>query len=356
MLKRIQSIDFLRGFTVLSMIIYHFFVYWVNNKNQNFGPFKEIFNFFGYLAAPFFLIISGISYYIFTRNKIEEELSKLKIFIEILKRALFIFILSTILQILFGFILEIHIEFIIYWSVFQVISFSMILFYLIQFCKKDLRISLYLVLIIFIIILEFIIKANNLTFLYLLVEGTFEFVPWASFFLFGLVFGDIFLSTSNKNMNIKLFTLIIIGICSFIFILIWINFSWFYYYNPYFFPFFIMIIGLFCILISVFYYLLDLKNLNFYLKESLNRWGRLAFSIYYFHFTVIVIGVLLFPILLSEVFNNGFLPYHFIIILILFFILLELFTKMWQKYDYFLGIEWIMNKLIKKSLFSKEKQ
>ena len=350
MLKRIKSVDFLRGLTVFSMIIYHFFVYWVQMKKDNYGPFVEFFYFFGYLAAPFFLIISGISYHIFIKKKIDAEQSNLKIFIEVLKRAVFIFIISTFLQIFFGFSLGMKIEFILYWSIFQVISFSMVLFYLIQFCKQSLRIIIHLILTIFLIYFEFIIKSYNLTFLYFLVEGTFEFVPWASFFLFGLIFGELILSFSNDNLNRKLISLIILGISCLLYIVIWMNYYWFYYFVPYFFPNFILMIGIFCILSSISYYLLDMKNKNFYFQESIIRWGQLAFSIYYIHLGLIAVGVILFPVLLNEFYTNGFLPYFFLIILLIFFVVLEIFTKIWQKYNFIFGIEWIMNKIIGKSL------
>ncbi|MFW9990406.1 MAG: heparan-alpha-glucosaminide N-acetyltransferase domain-containing protein [Candidatus Odinarchaeota archaeon] len=356
MLKRIRSIDFLRGLTVFSMIIYHLFIYWVHNKAQNYGPFAEIFHFFGYLAAPFFLIISGISYHIYIKRKIDEDQSKLKIFFEVLKRAIFIFTISTTFQLLFGFIFDMKIKFIIYWSVFQIISFSMVLFYSIQFCKKSLRILIHSILIVFFIIFEFIIKAYNIFFLYLLVEGTFEFIPWASFFLSGLIFGEIFLSFSNEIINNKMTFLLAIGICNTVFIIIWINIFDYYYYVPNFFPFFIMMIGIFCILSFISYYLLDIRKYKFYFQESLIRWGRIAFSVYYIHFGVIAIGNIFFPIFLNQIYTNGFLLYQFIIILILFFVALVIFTKIWQKYNYILGIEWIMNKFLKKTLFLQKTQ
>ena len=350
MQKRIKSIDFLRGLTVFSMVLYHFFVYWVQMKQQNYGPFAEFFNFFGYLAAPFFLIVSGVSYHIFIKRKIEEELSKLNIFFDVLKRAIFIFIVSTAFQIFFGFTLDMKINSILYWSVFQVISFSMVLFYLIQFCKQPLRILLHFILMIFLILFEFTIKSYNLTFLFILVEGTFEFVPWASFYLFGLLFGELYLGFSNKMLYKKLISLIIIGICSFIFIVIWVSYFKFYYYIPYFFPNFILMLGIFCFLSSIFYYILDVRKLNFYLQESLIRWGKIAFSIYYIHLGIIAAGIILFPLFINEIYTNGFLLYHFILILIIFFVALIIFTKIWQKYNYILGIEWIMNKIIGKSL------
>ena len=332
------------------MIIYHFFVYWIRFKKENYGIFEEFFYFFGYLAAPFFLIVSGISYHLFIKKRIDEELSRSKIFFEVLKRAIFIFVVSTSFQIFFGFILGMKIESFIYWSVFQVISFSMVLFYLIQFCKQSLRIVLHFILIIFLILFEFIIKSYNLTFLFILVEGTFEFVPWASFYLFGLLFGELYLSFSNEMLYKKLISLIIIGICSFIFIVIWMSYFKFYYYIPYFFPNFIIMIGIFCFLSSIFYYVLDVRKLNFYLQESLIRWGKLAFSIYYIHLGIISAGIILFPVFINEIYTNGFLPYHFILILIIFFVALIIFTKIWQKYNYILGIEWIMTKIIGKSL------
>lgn len=40
--------------------------------------------------------------------------------------------------------------------------------------------------------------------------------------------------------------------------------------------------------------------------------------------------------------------------MIIFFISLEFFIRIWQRYNFLLGIEWLMNKISKKTLFSKE--
>ncbi len=92
------------------------------------------------------------------------------------------------------------------------------------------------------------------------------------------------------------------------------------------------------------------------LLESINRWGKLAFSVYYIHLGVIAVGIFLFPIFLNEIYTKGFFLYQFIIILIVFFIALEIFMRYWQKFNYILGIEWIMNKFMKKTLFLKKDQ
>ena len=128
----------------------------------------------------------------------------------------------------------------------------------------------------------------------------------------------------------------------------------FYYYGTYFFAFFMLMVGIFIILFCLCYYFFDRKGKDIYFQKSIIRWGKLAFSLYYIHFGVIAIGIIVFPLIIDEIYSSGFLIYQFIIFLVIFFISLELFIRIWQKYNFFLGVEWFMNKISKKTLFLKE--
>lgn len=56
---------------------------------------------------------------------------------------------------------------------------------------------------------------------------------------------------------------------------------------------------------------------------------------------------------MSKLYSSGFLLYQYLIILLIFLLTIELFLRVWQKLDYMLGLEWIMNKISPKSQFSK---
>ena len=345
MKERMKSIDILRGLTIVFMIQFHFYIFWTK---QNYGFIGEIIFFFGSLAAPFFLIISGISFFILIDKRRCSGITKSKVLLEVIKRALFIFTLSTLCQLLFGFIFSMHISSIIYWSVFQVIAFSMLIFFIIHFLKRNLRIFLYLLLLFLIFLINYAILLFKNEILYTLVEGTFPFIPWANCFIFGLIIGDLLINSFKDRPNRKLLITLPIGIMTFsIWLLLANGIS-----NLINISFFIMVFGIFLILFSVCYFSLDVKKLNFPLLRTLICWGKLSFSIYYIQFAIIVGGIIIFPLLMSELYLFGFSVYHYIIILLISFLALGLFIKLWHKFDYILGIEWLMNKLIHKSMFS----
>ena len=157
MKDRIVSIDILRGFTVFLMILFHIFMEWMNWTPRDYGLFRDIMVFFDYLAPPFFLIISGMAYFFFISIKTNENISKSLIFFEVIKRSLFIFVVTTVLQIGMEFVFNIELTKVIYWSIFQIIGFSMVFFFSSLFLKQSLRRILYFGLIFLFIFLDYII-------------------------------------------------------------------------------------------------------------------------------------------------------------------------------------------------------
>ena len=327
------------------MIQFHFYIFWTK---QNYGFIGDIISFFGSLAAPFFLIISGISFFILIDKRRCGGITKSKVLLEVIKRALFIFTLSTLCQLLFGFIFLMHISSIIYWSVFQVIAFSMLIFFMIPFLKRNLRRSLCFLFLFLIFLIHYAILFFKIEILYILVEGTFPFIPWANCFIFGLLIGDILISSFKEQSNKKLLITLSIGIMT---LSIWLllanrisnltNVS-----------FFIMVFGIFLTLFPICYFILDVKKLNFIFLRTLIGWGKLSFSIYYIQFAIIAGGIIIFPLFLSQWYLYGFSVYLYILLLLISFLALGLFIKLWHKFDYILGIEWLMNKLIHKTIFS----
>ncbi|MGQ4876786.1 MAG: heparan-alpha-glucosaminide N-acetyltransferase domain-containing protein [Promethearchaeia archaeon] len=91
-MNRIESLDFLRGLTILFMIEFHIYIYLFQEK---FKSFKIIISFFGFIAAPLFLIISGFSYILFIEKFNRNLFNNKKIISEIIKRAIFIFTVNA---------------------------------------------------------------------------------------------------------------------------------------------------------------------------------------------------------------------------------------------------------------------
>ena len=346
----IISLDIMRGFTVFLMILFHTFMEWMNWTPRDYGFFRNIMVFFGFLAPPFFLIISGMAYYFFINRKINENLAKSIIFSDVIKRSLFIFAVPTLIQIGMEFVFSIELTSFIYWSIFQIIGFSMVLFFISQFLKQDLRRILYLDLIFLFFLLDFFSSYNEPNYLSILGDGVFPFIPWINFYIIGLLFGDLISSWPKKKVSKNLKISTIIGIGGIISFFIWVVFS----STPNFIPYFMLMIGIFILLFTVFFYWIDIKGRVFYFQFSIIHWGKLAFSMYYIHFGLIALGILVFPLLIGEIYYFGFSIFLFIILIIAFFLSLEIFLRIWQRYNYFLGLEWFMNKISKKTLFEKD--
>ncbi len=340
----------MRGLTVFLMILFHIFMEWMNWAPRDYGFFKDIMVFFGYLAPPFFLIISGVAYYFFINRKINENFSKSIIFSEVIKRSLFIFVVPTMFQLGMEFVFNIELTYIIYWSIFQVIGFSMVLFFSFLFLKQKFKRFLYLGLIILFFLFDFIISHYKLIYLSIFNEGVFAFIPWTNFYIFGLLFGDLISSWHKDHISRKLITFTAVGIGGISSFFTWVVFS----SAPNFIPFFMLMIGIFILLFTVFFYWIDIKGRVIYFQFSIIYWGKLAFSIYYLHFGLIASGIIVFPLLIGEIYYYGFSIYQFFILIIIFFLSLEIFLRIWQRYNYFLGIEWFLNKISKKNLFLKK--
>ncbi|MHA1440148.1 MAG: heparan-alpha-glucosaminide N-acetyltransferase domain-containing protein [Promethearchaeota archaeon] len=342
--KRLNSLDFLRGLAIILMIQYHIFKFWIS---QNLGLYERIIELLGNIAAPFFVLISGFSFNLFINNHLQKELSKTKIFVEILKRALFIFFISTTIKFLFGRFLNLEFQF-LYWSIFQLVAISMIVFSFILILRKW-RIIYFIFLIITVFMVTHLIYLYNLEFLKIFTKGSFPFIPWVNLFIFGLIIGTIYEKFSEelyKDLS-KLFIILVVIIILF-FCFFWINSIEYLNLNLFLFAF-----ALFLILFSISYIFLDIRKVEFKLNNVLIRWGKLAFSIYYIHFIIITGVLILFSIFFVDFFSIDFQFYHFIIIFIIFLLFIEIFIRIWEKFDYILGLEWLINKISKRSLFSK---
>ena len=348
MRERRNSIDVLRGLAIIFMSQFHIYYHWIFCIKR-YDLFEDIIFFFGSISTPIFIFVSGISFFLFINKKININLEKKKIIFEIMKRALFIFIITTSFQIFFGYLLDMQITFIIYWSLFQVIAFSMIIFCFLPFLKRKIRMFFYLFLFIFIYILNFLIIFHKIVPLYFLTDGIHGFIPYANFFIFGLFLGDLLTNSSpdgfKKNILVSLpisIVFVIIGFLGFLMTGDFMENKITYY---------IMSFGVFLILFSACYYFFDFKKVNHFLPRMIIRWGKFSFSIYYIHFGFIAMGKIIFPLLINDLYSKGFLYYQFLIIILFFFVSLELFMKIWEKIDYKFGLEWLMNKISKKSLF-----
>jgi peptidoglycan/LPS O-acetylase OafA/YrhL len=88
-----------------------------------------------------------------------------------------------------------------------------------------------------------------------------------------------------------------------------------------------------------------MKKRNTLIEKTLIHWGKLSFSIYYIHWGIIALGLMIFPLFIP--FNNEVKLFALptLILLSIILISLDIFLRIWKKYNYAFGIEWIMKKL-----------
>lgn len=346
MKNRLNSIDILRGIAVLLMVFGHIYYRWLNTSRILFE--ETIIQVF-LLAPPFFLVVSGMSFYIFINHMKDNGIPKTIVFYEVFKRALFIFVFSTVIQLLFGFTYNMKISFILYWSIFQIIAFSMILFYFMLFAKQFLRICLYFILIILIFALEYFIKFHEITILYIFIRGdAFSFIPWSNFFILGLFLSDILYNFYENRTKGIMIIFLFFGVIALFLWIFWIRNSSLLSFST-----FLMSIGVFLLLFPLCYYYTDFKKHEFIFMKTIILWGKLAFSIYYIQFAILIVGMMTFLLIIKVLSFLIPLPYHFITIVILFFLLIELFLIIWRKFNYKFGVEWLMNYFSRRTYFTK---
>ena len=115
--QRINIVDFLRGITIIVMILNHFYMRFMY-KQRDYGLFEDVLFFVSYTNAVLFLAVSGMSFFLFMHYKIRDGNSKGYIFFEVVKRSLFIFAIQTILAYIFGSFIDMEIDTLLYWSMF----------------------------------------------------------------------------------------------------------------------------------------------------------------------------------------------------------------------------------------------
>ena len=107
-------------------------------------------------------------------------------------------------------------------------------------------------------------------------------------------------------------------------------------------------------LFSLIFYLTDVKEIKSPLQISLVRWGKVSFSLYYIHFVVIIAGLIIAPLIISDFTTKGLQIYQYFIFVAITILIIEIFSRIWEKYDFIFGIEWIMNLISKRSPINKQ--
>lgn len=315
--NRIHSVDVGRGFAILCMIAAHISVtFWIIN---DYGTF---------LAAPFFLLISGISFEFFLGSRIRNKIPIQKIFIESFSRAFFIYTIPLIPYAIVSIFNPSRFQ-LVHWGVFQVIAVGYIIGFFL--CR---RWKLQAITIILIFFLTFIAQTYFSQPLSFLLNDFSPVLPWLAYFVMGQIIHEIYANKKGPS-----YLLLLASFFTFI-----LSFLIFYLSNiPVStesrtqLPIFFLLSSLFLLIQSIFIILVDRSHFWQYIFNPLERIGKIAFTVYYLQYPLIFGAV--FIINKLHLFPTSIIPAILVIIGI--FALLE---KYWEKYEYIFGFEWIIRK------------
>ncbi|MFX1276304.1 MAG: acyltransferase family protein [Promethearchaeota archaeon] len=346
---RYNSIDIIKGIVLVVMVLSHVSAFWSKWNSSNLIDLRAlviIILFIGNAVGPFFIIVSGTNFFLFVKVRTMKKESKKDIFIQSATRALFIFSISTIIQIVIGQILlkntfNTQIDNLFYWSIFQTIAVSLVVFFMIPFLRRIYRILFYFIISISVLLLEFIINLFNFEPLLFLVRGEWRFLPYSILFILGLTLGDIIHNiSSDKGFKQFMISCLLLGVS-----FLTIYFPFFDYSDGSVLPHFIKVLGFFFIFYCFIFYFSDIKETNTSIEKSLIRWGKVSFSLYYISWGIVGIGLLVFPFIFPFWVQDRFITIPLLIALLLIFILLEVLLRIWEKFDFIFGLEWVIRKL-----------
>ena len=297
-MKRIQSIDIIRGFCIFVMVFGHLIDWWIIDPDR--WVVFYVFSILASIAATGFLFISGFSAAIAYKSRVEKAETSTDI---TMTQARNIYIIRALLLLAIGLIYNTAIavaisdfRWIWAWNVLQTISISLLLAWPLLRTPKYLRIGLVIVLLIvnemlFPFLLSYINQQNIYGVLFHLLyhpDEAFTIIAYFAIFLIGTVVGDFFFNINiiedpeerkKKIKRVFIRTNFIVGIIFFSFGIIYridrIDFILRRTLSAMFYS-----IGFFLILLAILLYLEEFE------KIKLKKRYRFFFYYSYYSFTI----------------------------------------------------------------------
>jgi uncharacterized membrane protein len=323
---RFLSLDIARGFAIFVMIEAHI-TFILPGSALNYLS--------GIVAAPFFILISGLAFELFVLSRIRRENSKPQIFIESLSRGIVLFAITLLPYVIASIVMPSTFPWvgILKWSVFQVIAVG----YIIGFFLQGRQVLKIIALALILFSTPFFSSIENLSFL---TTGVFPLFPFLGFFIIGQIFSDIY--TNKRIEAISSRNLLCISILPLVILIpiLLLSSTIFGYDTLGQVHVFLLVCGAQFLFIVLFKLLVDRAKHTFIFR-SLERIGRISFSAYYLHLVVIFILVKVFSIL-DFAPSDIFIVFTFnVVILLSITWALSFLESKWSKYRYVFGVEWI---------------
>lgn len=327
---RLHAVDICRGLALLFMSEAHI--------PQSMGCITDLSHI---MAAPFFLIISGLSFDLFLSSRMKTEIEKY-IFLDSLFRGFFVYTVPLIPYIVVGFFFSSNFSSVIgkfseidafHWGIFQIIGVGYLFGPLVP---SNLKLKSLITISTFII--TYVITNLFQETLHFLMIGPFPLFPWIGYFLFGRVIYELYQNQYlKKDTKLLSFSIAFLIINLLIFDLSRVSISSSTRDQ---FQIFLLISSIDLFIFSLLVIYIDHKHFYSRFANSLEKIGKICFTAYYIHFLIIVIvekSTLFSSKYFSPVISN------LLILVIITTTLVEL-EKSWRNYNYIFGFEWFIRR------------
>jgi uncharacterized membrane protein len=280
----------------------------------------------GMLAAPFFLIISGISYNFFMKSRSKKRTTE--IFIESVSRSVFIYTLPLIPYIVASLAFPERFPFhLIHWGVFQVIAVGYILGFFLHKNLWRIVLAVMIVLSLTIVIQGFPPCQFDLFF----TDFTPVF-PWIAYFFLGQLVFRVYDTDWFSSSRLFIIATVALIASALLFNAAQIPFD---YYSRNEIPVVIFIASMVFFIQSALIVLVDREHRFGRVSHPLESTGRIAFSAYYIQFPLIFgFGLIIMTL--------GLPPVTIVPSVILIIVILALIERLWEPWSYRYGFEWMI--------------
>ena len=342
---RLESIDFVRGAAIVVMAAYHFMRTFINESTMN-PILHQMIAIPGRLAAPFFLLISGVSLVLLFYNSELKGIKQKEIISTTVKRGLFLIALSTFMNILStytfasGDIWE--------WNIFQILGVALILS--VGLVKMRL-----LGTIIFVLLYQYVwFMLRKIGWeCDILMNGIFPIIPWLNYILFGMLTGHFIFWWINNPGWIR-FKWQGAGLLFLLTLFLWYKF---FNYSTVlavekrpFFNSMVLIYFAFCTVLCIAQFLIPIIKTCL---ANIIDLGQIALSVYYIHMVYQYSLKVVIKFIETTPKENWHLL-EWLLLNLFFFVPLFIGINLWKKVNYSFGAEWFMNRYISARSIVKE--
>ena len=356
---RLVSLDITRGIAIFFMITYHFFTWWINIELDY--DLMVVFQIWGHLSAPLFLMILGISQVFSFHSRKLRGFSEKESRNYIIKRLIWFFLISIVMNIFLEFNHLITNFFTIFaWHIFQILLFTTLILYIIRklpiYAKIIFMKSIYILNLIIRPLLNvpflgmpYILEFNSIQNVMggLLFNGLFSPLPFLIYGILGSIIGDLYLKIKENNSDLDKFWkyILFFGVITAVAACLIRPYLYTDYLGTRFIWFVresysatIFNMGLSLLIFFAIYFLIEVKNKNNIVFRQLKLFGKQPLTIFVFHYILGAFIFALFPIPLIRSMNL----IQYAIMTAIFFISWNILLIYWYKKKFQYSLDWLI--------------